>query len=160
VPRWSPVPEQLSTLVIVPCGKAKIWDKQPDAGPTPAHHAYTGAPFVVNRTYAQTFGSAWGILSAKYGFLRPDDLIPGPYNVTFKRKATHPIDSGHLRAQVLELGLHRFARVIALGGSEYRRYVFAAFDGSDVDLAFPFAGMALGPSLHAANEAVRRRRAY
>ena len=73
-------------LVIVPCGRAKIWDKHPDAGPTAAADAYTGAPFTVNRHYAEQAGGDWVILSAKYGFLRPTDLIPGTYETTFKRR--------------------------------------------------------------------------
>lgn len=40
-------------LVIVPCGQEKIWDKKPDLGPVPARDVYTGAPFKVNREYAE-----------------------------------------------------------------------------------------------------------
>jgi len=39
----------------------------------------------VNREYAEHFGDRWVILSAKYGFLNPEDTIEGTYNVTFKR---------------------------------------------------------------------------
>ena len=62
--------DRAGTLVIVPCGKSKIWDRDPDAGPTAARAAYVGSPFKVNREYAETFGEAWVILSAKYGFLQ------------------------------------------------------------------------------------------
>ena len=51
------------TLVIVACGARKIWDDNPNAGPTPAKDAYTGAPFKVNRRYAETFSDRWVILS-------------------------------------------------------------------------------------------------
>lgn len=54
-------------LVIVPCGKRKIWDKHPDQGPTRADDAYIGTPFTLNRTYAERFGDRWVVLSAKYG---------------------------------------------------------------------------------------------
>ena len=59
-------------------------ETEADAGATPAADAYTGAPFTVNREYAEASGGDWVILSAKYGFLRPTDIIPGPYEVTFK----------------------------------------------------------------------------
>jgi len=49
--------KQPSTLVIVPCGRSKIWDKNPDAGPTVAKDAYAGSPFKVNRRYAERVGS-------------------------------------------------------------------------------------------------------
>src|SRR3990172_7019090 len=37
------------------------------------------------------------ILSAKYGLISPDFVIPGPYNVTFKNLSTRPIDVRTLR---------------------------------------------------------------
>ena len=40
-------------LVIVPCGRSKVWDKSPEHGPTPVRDAYTGSPFKVNREYAE-----------------------------------------------------------------------------------------------------------
>ena len=92
----------MATLVIVPCGRAKVWAKDPHAGPTPARDAYVGTPFKVNRQYAQLFSDAWMILSAKYGFLAPTDLIPGPYNVSFKAKCTAPIRVDRLVDQIRE----------------------------------------------------------
>jgi hypothetical protein len=56
-----------NSMVIVPCGKRKIWDKHPDQGPTHAAEAYTGAPLRLNRRYAERFGDRWVVLSAKYG---------------------------------------------------------------------------------------------
>lgn len=43
---------QRELLVIVPCGRAKIWSKHPEAGPTAAADAYIGGRFTVNREYA------------------------------------------------------------------------------------------------------------
>ncbi len=77
----SPPDNPPDLLVIVPYGRAKVWDRHSDAGSTAAA-ANTGAPFTVNRRYAEQTGGDWGILSAKYGFLRATDLIPGPYEVT------------------------------------------------------------------------------
>lgn len=105
-----------STLVIIPCGRAKIWDKSPNAGPISAAHAYIGAPFTVNRRYAEASGSEWVILSAKYGFLHPTDLVPGPYEVTFKRLASNPVGVPVLQDQVRQMQLDRYAEVVGLGG--------------------------------------------
>ena len=82
----------MKTLCVGPCGKAKNWDKNPEAGATPAREVYTG-PFAKKcREYAETFyGEEYVILSAKYGFLRPEDLVPESYEVTFKDKRTNPI---------------------------------------------------------------------
>lgn len=73
-------------LVIVPCGQKKIWDCHANTGQTAARDAYTGAPFRINRAYAEVFSNAWIILSAKYGFIEPGFGISGPYNITLKKK--------------------------------------------------------------------------
>jgi hypothetical protein len=146
--------------VVVPCGKAKIWDKQPDPGPTPARDAYVGAPFKVNRAYAERFGDEWVILSAKYGFLRPTDLIDGPYNVTFKQPSTQPILVEALRRQVTDRRLDSFEHLIGLGGKDYRWVIEQAFARTSVKLTFPFAGASLGEALGAASRAVAAGRPY
>jgi len=74
-----PSAKQGAVLVIVPCGKSKIWDRLPDRGPVSAGEAYTGTPVRPNRHYAERFGDAWGVLSAKYGFIAPAFIIPVPY---------------------------------------------------------------------------------
>ena len=73
--------ELIKVLCIIPCGNRKIWDKNPNAGPTRAKDIYIG-PFAKKRKeYAEKFYlSSWCILSAKYGFLFPDDIVPGSYN--------------------------------------------------------------------------------
>lgn len=141
-------------LVVVPCGRAKVWDRHPKAGPTPACRAYVGGPFTVHRRYAERFGDAWVILSAKYGFLRPCDLVPGPYNVTFKRRSSRPIDPASLLQQIRDQRLDQFDQVIVLGGADYRARVETAFASTSVQLHCPFAGLPLGWSLQAANQAV------
>ncbi len=149
-----PNPKHL--LVIVPCGRSKIWSKQPSAGPTPAANAYTGAPFTVNREYAEASGGEWVILSAKYGFLRPTDIIPGPYEVTFKNPSTGPIDIEALRDQVRQMGLDRYSEVVGLGGKEYRAAVERAFRGTPAMLCFPFSGLPIGKAMGATKRAIRR----
>ena len=81
----------MSTLVVVSCGKRKIWDYYPNAGPTKAKGAYRKGPFRLNREYAEVFGDKWVILSAKYGFINPDFVIPGNYSVTFKDPSAQPV---------------------------------------------------------------------
>lgn len=142
-------------LVIVPCGVAKIWDRHPERGAVAARDAYTGAPFTVNRRYAEHFGERWLILSAKYGFISPDYMIPGPYEVSFKHRATQPVTLEVLRQQARKQRLGRFAHIIGLGGVQYRRMIQGAFDGLSVKLHFPFRGLRVGEGMAAINEAVR-----
>ncbi len=153
----APAQDRASLLVIVPCGQRKIWDSCPGAGATPAESAYTGPLFVVNRRFAQTFADRWVILSAKYGFIDPGFLIPEAYNVTFKRRSTHPVEAEVLRAQAAKMDLESYGEVIGLGGVEYRKMVREAFRESGATLRFPFAGLPLGASMAAVNQAVAAR---
>ncbi|MCP4886910.1 MAG: hypothetical protein GY904_09905 [Planctomycetaceae bacterium] len=146
------------TLVIVPCGRSKVWGKHPANGPTVAKDAYTGSPFTVNRKYAECMGSQWVILSAKYGFIAPDFVLPGPYEVTFKRKSSGPVSSEVLKQQIVDIGLDNFTVVIGLGGKEYRAAITEAFEGSTVDLRFPFAGLPIGKAMQATKRAISQRR--
>lgn len=148
-PRSRPGEQSSGLLVIVPCGKAKIWTKHPQAGPTAAADAYVGAPYIVNRRYAEQVGGNWVILSAKHGFLRPTDVVPGPYEATFKRRSTYPIGPTALREQVEQMGLDRYGEVIGLGGKDYCAAIEAAFEGTRVRLSFPFARLPMGKAMAA-----------
>jgi hypothetical protein len=136
--------------VIVPCGRSKTWERAPGLGSVTACEAYTGSPFTVNRQYAERFGDAWVVLSAKYGFIDPTYMVPGPYEVSFKHPRTNPISADRLREQARTLHLEKFPVVVGLGGKEYRAAITAAFTGSLVHLVFPFAGLPLGKSMQAA----------
>jgi len=142
-------------LVIIPCGQSKVWDDQPDRGPVKARDAYTGTPFRMNRAYAEAFASRWVILSAKYGFISPDFLIPGPYNVTFKKRATNPVGLTMLIAQIKELRLDEASRIIGLGGKEYRAMIERAFAPFDCSLVFPFSGLPIGLAMQATKNAIQ-----
>jgi hypothetical protein len=143
-----------SLLVIVPCGQKKLWDRDSNAGPTAAKNVYTGSPFRVNREYAEHFAEKWVVLSAKYGFVEPDFQIPGPYNITFKRKSSGPITTAMLREQIRKLMLDRFSKVVGLGGKDYRQAINDAFEGMSVKPEFPFAGLQIGKMMQATKRAV------
>lgn len=142
------------TLVIVPCGQAKIWAKDPMAGPVEARDAYVGGPFKVNRAYAERFADRWLILSAKYGLISPDFMIDEPYNITFKDPRTGPVDIATLREQVEAQRLTRFDPIIVLGGMEYQMAARAAFTTNAARLYAPFAGLPIGKAMQATNRAI------
>jgi len=131
-------------LVIIACGKSKIWDRHPEQGPTPARNVYTGSLFKANRAFAEKYADQWVILSAKYGFMPPSFIIPEPYDVTFKDAKTNPVSIGMLKQQVAEQNLFRFTRIIVLGAAAYRERASDAFAGYRVSLEFPTAGLRLG----------------
>lgn len=142
-------------LVIVPCGKAKVWDRNPGIGGVKARDAYTGPPFVKNREYAERFGEKWVILSAKYGYIMPDFIIHGGYNVTFKEAKTQPIGFNELKKQVQLLGLDKFDTVVGLGGKEYRAAIIASFLDRG-KLKFPFEGLPLGRMMSSISLAIQQ----
>jgi hypothetical protein len=67
------------------------------------------------------------ILSAKYGFIEPDFIIPGNYDVTLKRPRTNPVSVEKLKEQIREKGLDRFDKVVMLGGQDYIETAERAF---------------------------------
>lgn len=143
-----------SLLVVIPCGQSKIWDKFPLIGPVYAQQAYTGVPFKINKEYAQRFATRWVILSAKYGFIDPNFIIPEQYNITFKKPSTRPVAIPILKEQIISLGLNRFDTVIGLGGKEYRAALESAFEGTNIPLHFPFSGLPIGKAMSATKGAI------
>jgi hypothetical protein len=144
-------------LVIVPCGQRKVWDEEPARGPVWAKDVYTSCYFRTNRAYAEAFASRWVILSAKYGFVLPDSLIPGPYNVTFKDRSTNPVEVPRLVEQIEEHRLNEVPNIIGLGGKEYRAMIEAAFALFPCTLSFPFSGLLIGLAIQATKRAIQSR---
>jgi len=123
----------MKTLCIVPCGNKKIWDKNPDLGQQKAKDVYIGTFAKKNQEYAEKFyPTSWVILSAKHGFLFPDDIIPNNYNVTFNNKRTNPISIEDLIKQAEEKGLYKFECIVVLGGKNYIKIVNEVFKGKHI----------------------------
>ena len=123
----------MRTLCIVPCGKKKIWDKNPDIGPQKAEDVYIG-PFATKcKEYAKLFyPTSWIILSAKYGFLFPNEFVPGPYDVSFNDKNTNPITILELKNQAEEKQLYKFEKIVALSGKNYIHIIQSVFRNKEI----------------------------
>jgi hypothetical protein len=117
----------MSRLCIVPCGNAKIWDKEPKAGPTEAQYVYTGVFAVACQRYAKAFFDNWVILSAKYGFLFPEDIIKESYNVSFIKPSKDTISIEELKEQAERKGLYDYQEITVLGGKHYVDRVTSIF---------------------------------
>jgi hypothetical protein len=143
-------------LIIIPCGAGKIWDNYPSHGPCKAKEAYTGSPFKVNRGFAEACAGKWMILSAKYGYIEPDFLIPGNYNVSFKDPMTLPVKADILIGQIRSQGLDKFGSVIGLGGKEYRQLILTSFAPFRIPVSFPFAdrGLKIGETMSLINKVI------
>ena len=74
----------------------------------------------------------WNIFSIKYGFLFPDDIVSGPYNVSFNDIRTNPITLKKLSSQVVEKRLDNFEKIVVLGGKNYVNIIKKVFSGRDI----------------------------
>lgn len=120
-------------LCVVPCGDKKIWDKNPHAGPTKARDVYIGNFARTCIKYAEKFyPDSYVILSAKHGFLYPDEVIPENYNVTFKDPKSKPISVEELRKQAEEKGLMKYNEIVVVAGSDYVNVVKEVFKGKKI----------------------------
>ncbi len=145
----------MSTLCIVPCGNRKIWDKHPDIGPQKAEDVYIGSFVTKCREYAKLFyPNSWMILSAKYGFLCPNDIVPGPYNVSFNNQNTNSITVEELNKQANEKNLYDFDEIVVLGGRSYTQIVEQIFEKKQIIEPLRDCSR-IGYMIHRLNEAIR-----
>lgn len=126
----------MKQLSIIPCGIKKVWDKHPELGAVTAKEAYVGTFHTLCRRYAEIFTNNWVVLSAKHGFLFPDDIVDGPYDVTFNQKSDEIISTQRLQAQVKMKKLDQYDELIVLTGKKYKKVIEASF-GASFPATFP-----------------------
>ncbi|KKB33301.1 DUF6884 domain-containing protein [Bacillus thermotolerans] len=128
----------MERLCIIPCGTKKIWDKRPDAGPAKAKDTYIGIFHNLCQEYASRFFNSWVILSAKHGFLEPEDVVEENYDVAFNSKSTEIISAAELKEQIRQKQLSDADEIVVLGGKKYKKVVEAAF-GSQYTYRYPLS---------------------
>ncbi len=128
-------------VAVLPCSKEKRWDVEPDAGPVAAARAYVSPLHLAAQAYAARHADAWVVLSALHGFLRPDDLVPAAYDVTFSRPGDPVISAERLAQQAQELGLTGVELLLIACPDDYADRVRAAV--GEVPVALPLAGIPL-----------------
>lgn len=145
----------MKNLCIVPCGKHKVWDKKPKLESVEARYAYDGPFSRKCMEYAEKFyPMEWCILSAKYGFMLPGELIPGPYDVSFSDSKTCHISIDALIQQIKQKELCEIESIVVLGGKRYAAIAEKAFQGKSV--LTPLADCrGLGYMMQKMNEAIR-----
>jgi hypothetical protein len=85
------------------------------------------------------------ILSAKYGFLQPQDRIEGTYDISFTRPHDLFISIEELREQVRNMG--EVDKIICLCPSIYATIVEQAF-GLEIDMEYPLRGVGGWGAMH------------
>ncbi|SDJ76492.1 DUF6884 domain-containing protein [Sediminibacillus albus] len=127
-------------LCIIPCGKKKVWDIKGDIGPVPAKEAYIGTLHRLCENYANHFQLDWVVLSAKHGFLLPDDIVPENYDLTFNHKSDRIVTTEFLQKQIHTKGLDNYQQCIVLTGKKYNRVIHNSFQATSPHVVFPLQG--------------------
>ena len=123
----------MKDLCIVTCGKKKIWDKNPDAGPTEAKNVYIGPLSKKAKEYAEKYYSNnWMILSAKYVFIYPNEIIPQNYDVCFNNKNSKTISKNKLKIQAEKKNFDEYDRITVLGGKFYTKLIIDLFPNKEI----------------------------
>ncbi len=131
------------TLCVVTCGKLKIWNVRRSApSRVPAREAYVGPLARLAIKYAERFfPDSWTILSAKYGFVLPDEMIEN-YDETFRNIRITDNLVLKLRQQAEKKGLLRHDVILVIGGRAYCEVCRRVFH--DRKVLTPLEGRGLG----------------
>ncbi|MDI6723186.1 MAG: hypothetical protein QMD61_00915 [Methanobacterium sp.] len=70
---------------------------------------------------------SWRILSAEYGFMKGDDIVPAPYEACFHNKNSKPISVDELKIQAEDDALKEYNKIIVLGGKYYTNLIKSIF---------------------------------
>ncbi|MFF1991854.1 DUF6884 domain-containing protein [Bacillus mycoides] len=113
----------MKRLCIIPCGKKKIWGNYPEYGEAEAKDVYISPFGKACQAYATEFFENWVILSAKHGFLRPNDIVKENYDLAFDSKSNEIISIEQLKQQMIDKGLLQFDEIVLLAGKKHKKVV-------------------------------------
>ncbi len=129
---------------IVSCTKKKIWDINPNAPKkVQAKDAYVGNLFKLGKKLAEKLKAPWFIISAKYGILKPTELIEN-YNVTIDETDLTP---EIVRKQLVEKGVFKFKKLVVLASTKYCNLIEKAAELLGIIVETPLKGLPLGMML-------------
>lgn len=116
----------MKPLLIVSCGSKKIYDTNFEVGAIPFKEVYTGTYTKKLIEYATHTHHDFVILSAKYGFVFPNELCPNNYNVKFKLNEPES-KIIKLQKQAQFKGLFKYNPIISLAGKTYSNIIKRVF---------------------------------
>ena len=115
--------------------------------PAPARDLYTSSWFCKARSYAESTGQPWFVLSAKHGLVHPGEVI-SPYDLTLN---TMPVaDRRQWASRVLtQLGpyLGGVESVVLLAGQRYREFLEPSLRSRGLLVSVPMEGLRIGEQL-------------
>ncbi|BCC99753.1 hypothetical protein BC30048_2656 [Bacillus cereus] len=144
----------MKRICIIPCGKKKIWDKHSDYGPMEAKDVYISPFGKACQAYATMFFKNWVILSAKHGFLRPNDIVLENYDLAFDSKSDEVINIEQLQKQMVDKSLLQFDEIVLLAGKKHKKVVTKLYP--EEMITYPLEGCkGIGYMLQRLKEAVK-----
>ncbi|AAP09775.1 MULTISPECIES: DUF6884 domain-containing protein [Bacillus] len=144
----------MKRICIIPCGKKKIWDKHSDYGPMEAKNVYISPFGKACQAYATMFFENWVILSAKHGFLRPNDIVLENYDLAFDSKSDEVINIEQLQKQMVDKSLLQFDEIVLLAGKKHKKVVTKLYP--EEMITYPLEGCkGIGYMLQRLKEAVK-----
>ncbi|HHP1113800.1 DUF6884 domain-containing protein [Bacillus cereus group sp. MYBK163-2] len=144
----------MKRICIIPCGKKKIWDKHSDYGPMEAKDVYISPFGKACQAYATMFFENWVILSAKHGFLRPNDIVLENYDLAFDSKSDEVINIEQLQKQMVDKSLLQFDEIVLLAGKKHKKVVTKLYP--EEMITYPLEGCkGIGYMLQSLKEAVK-----
>ncbi|MFT4138608.1 MAG: hypothetical protein QM671_06345 [Bacillus sp. (in: firmicutes)] len=144
----------MKRLCIIPCGKKKIWDKHSNYGPMEAKDVYISPFGKACQAYASMFFENWAILSAKHGFLRPNDIVLKNYDLAFDSKSDEVISIEKLQKQMVDKSLLQFDEIVLLAGKKHKKVVTKLYP--EEMITYPLEGCkGIGYMLQRLKEAVK-----
>ena len=61
-----------------------------------------------------------------------NDVVQGPYEVTFSKPKTNPITLEELKVQAADKGLEKYQKIVVIAGKEYFRRMQALFHEKEI----------------------------
>lgn len=130
-----------TVVVLISCVKTKR------QVPCAAKDLYISDLFNEMRRFAERQGRTWGILSAKYGLLLPDQRVE-PYELTLKKMAKpNRVEWSNKVFEKLETQLSPGSTIIFLAGKEYREYLAEKLLAAGHTVVVPMKGLSFGRQL-------------
>jgi hypothetical protein len=145
----------MGELCIVACGKKKIWDKDTSASPAKSKELYTGIFTRKCIEYAEKYyKKSYYILSAKHGFLHPEEIVETPYTECFHLRETNPITKEALLLQLKDKKLDECEKIIILGSKYYTMMMKDLF--TEKEVMNPLKGcLGIGEMMKRLNELIK-----
>ncbi len=100
------------------------------------------------------FFENWVILSAKHGFLRPNDIVLENYDLAFDSKSDKVISIEQLQKQMVDKSLLQFDEIVLLAGKKHKKVVTKLYP--EEMITYPLEGCkGIGYMLQRLKEAVK-----